>query len=176
MLAPNFLEIQLYGMVIVFARIQVHTSSYHTGISSSNALRLLWGIIRGRAVTTTQLALTKPSHTTLALPKLSIASPHIHSLTFIPPQQLFYVFKFNTTMRLTAVILALAAVVLAMPEASPDASPAPQFGKGKFGKGKGKGLGGLKGKFGKGKSGMGGFGKGKLGGGGDSAPADDAPE
>jgi len=73
MLAPNFVEIQLYGMVLVFARIQVHTSSYRTGISSSNALRLLWGIIRGRAVTsTTQLALTKPSHTTLALPKLSL--------------------------------------------------------------------------------------------------------
>lgn len=71
MLAPNFVGIQLYGIVLVFARIQVHNSSYHTGISSSNALRLLWRIIRGR-VTTTHLALTKPSHTTLALPKLSL--------------------------------------------------------------------------------------------------------
>ena len=44
-------------------------------------------------------------------------------------------------MRLTAVILAPAAVVLAMPEASPDPAPAPQFKQEeRFGKGKGQAL------------------------------------
>jgi hypothetical protein len=77
-------------------------------------------------------------------------------------------------MRLTAILLTLAAVVLAMPEAA----PSPQLGK--LGKGKGKGkFGGKMGGGGKGKFGKMGGGKGKFGkmGGGDAAeePPADAP-